>query len=154
MFDRILVPVDGSPTSHKGLMEAIAVAKLTGGRIRVMHVVDEPQIGLGTEAAMVDLKRLYAAANDTGQRVLDAAKQSVEAAGVGVDGLLCEASNARLCDRVAEVAQSWGATLVVVGTHGRGGVRRLLLGSDAEQILRVSPVPVLLMRADMPRSAP
>ena len=51
-----------------------------------------------------------------------------------------------MCDLVAKAAKEWPAELVVIGTHGRRGVGRLLLGSDAEQILRLSPVPVLLVR--------
>ncbi len=55
---------------------------------------------------------------------------------------------------MVETARTWGASLIVVGTHGRRGLGRLVLGSDAEQILRVAPVPVLLIRGDTPRSAP
>jgi nucleotide-binding universal stress UspA family protein len=53
-----------------------------------------------------------------------------------------------VCDLVAAAAKSWSVELVVIGTHGRRGLGRLLLGSDAEQILRLSPVPVLLVRQE------
>jgi len=66
---------------------------------------------------------------------------------VPVDGVLLDTFNRRLCDLVVRAARDWPADLVVIGTHGRRGVGRLLLGSDAEQILRLSPVPVLLVRA-------
>ena len=52
----------------------------------------------------------------------------------------------RVCDVVVEQAKEFGADLIVLGTHGRRGVSRLLVGSDAEQIVRVAPVPVLLVR--------
>ncbi len=154
MFDRILVPVDDSPTSRKGVAEAIAVARLTGGRIRLLHVLNDPLAGLGSEAALVATDEIFAALRSEGVRVLAQAKASVQAAGVVVDELLLESSGKRLCDHVVETARSWGASLIVVGTHGRRGLGRLVLGSDAEQILRVAPVPVLLIRGDTPRSAP
>lgn len=60
--------------------------------------------------------------------------------------MLHETFAGRLSDFVVEQAHIWKADLIVIGTHGRRGVRRLLLGSDAEQVLRTSPVPVLLVR--------
>jgi len=65
---------------------------------------------------------------------------------VNADTLLLERAGQRLGHSVADVAGDWGADLVVVGSHGRRGLGRLLLGSGAEQILRTSPVPVLLIR--------
>ena len=69
------------------------------------------------------------------------------AQGVAVDAVLLESFAARVSDLVVEQALGWKADLIVIGTHGRRGVRRMLLGSDAEQILRQAPVPVLLVRA-------
>ena len=68
------------------------------------------------------------------------------AAGVGVDTVCRETFGGRLCDIVVEEATQWNADLIVIGTHGRRGVGRMLIGSDAEQIVRVAPVPVLLVR--------
>ena len=152
MFDKILVPVDGSATSRRGVDQAIAMAKLTGGSIRLVHVVDEPLAGLGSEAALVSGKDIFGAVRDAGERVLADARASVKAAGIAVDDVLFEPSGVRLSDRMAEAAAAWGASLIVIGTHGRRGLRRLMLGSDAEQILRVSPVPVLLIRSETPAS--
>jgi nucleotide-binding universal stress UspA family protein len=154
MFDKILVPVDGSPTSCKGLAEAIAVARLTGGRIRLLHVLSDPLAGLGSEAALVATDEIFAALRSAGERVLADAKASVGAAGIEVDEVLFESCGVRLCDRVVETARSWPASLIVMGTHGRRGLDRLMLGSDAEQILRTAPVPILLIRGDTPCSAP
>ena len=64
-----------------------------------------------------------------------------------VDTALVERSTARISERIVEHAKSWGAELIVIGTHGRRGVGRILLGSDAEQTVRIAPVPVLLVRA-------
>ncbi len=88
MFDRILVPVDDSPTSRKGVAEAMTVAMLSGGRIRLLHVLAEPLAGLGSEAALVATDEIFAALRSEGQRVLADAKASVQAAGIVVDELL------------------------------------------------------------------
>jgi nucleotide-binding universal stress UspA family protein len=145
MYERILVPVDGSPPSNRGLDEAIRMARLAQGRLRLIHVVDELSFALSASALggyageYLDLLRAG------GKEILAAAKARAEAAGLQADTVLHDNFNGRLCDAVAEEAGRWDAQLVVIGSHGRRGVGRLLLGSDAEQILRSSPVPVLLV---------
>ncbi len=146
MYQRILVPVDGSPTSDLGLDEAIRLAKLTGGGLRLLHVVDELTYATGLEPAAVYAADLIPLLREGGEKVLAAARARVVAAGIAADTVLHETFAGRLSDFVVEQAHTWKADLIVIGTHGRRGVRRLLLGSDAEQILRTSPVPVLLVR--------
>lgn len=153
MFERILVPVDGSATARKGLMEAIAVAKFTGARIKLLHVWEPPFLAIGSEAALMRGEDIYNVSRDAGQRVLSDAAASVTAAGVAVDEQLQEHDGGRLCEQVAATAAQWRASLIVLGSHGRRGLGRMLLGSDAEQILRTASVPVLLVRADDARSA-
>ena len=82
-----------------------------------------------------------------GEQILEDARTRVQKRGVKVDSLLIDYLPNRLSDTVAEQARDWGADLIVIGTHGRRGVGRMLLGSDAEQIVRTAPVPVLLVRA-------
>lgn len=146
MYQRILVPVDGSDCARRGLSEAVALARLTGGRIRLVHVIDEPFVALGVDGATGVPNDLITLAREGAQRVLADATEKVKLAGIPVDDLLLDSFDGRLCDLVIDAARSWGADLVVIGTHGRRGVGRFLLGSDAEQILRLSPVPVLLVR--------
>ena len=147
MFERILVPVDGSATSKKGVKEAIAVAKLTGARIKLLHVWEPPFLAMGTEVALLSGEDIYDVSRSAGQRVLSDAVASVKAAGIPVDEQLQEHDGKRLCEQVAAIAAQWRASLIVLGSHGRRGLSRVLLGSDAEQILRTAPVPVLLVRA-------
>jgi len=78
--------------------------------------------------------------------VINSAAAICQAAGVSVDRRLVEAPGRRLGDVVADEANGWEADLVVIGTHGRRGLQRLLLGSGAEQVLRLAPVPVLVVR--------
>lgn len=146
MYRRILVPVDGSTTAARGLREAIRLAKDQRARIRLVHVVDETMI-LGTAELGVDIRPLLARIARTGRAVLDRARRSVEKSGIRVETAIYESARAGAADAILRDARRWGADIIVVGTHGRRGVRRLVLGSDAEQIVRLSPVPVLLVRS-------
>jgi len=150
MYQRILVPVDGSPTSTEGLEQAIALARLTGGTIRVMHVIDDMPFLMSAEGYGFMAGDVLGLLRGAGEKILDEAQTRVKAAGVPVNEVLLESLQGRLCDHVVEQVGEWKADLVVLGTHGRRGVRRVVLGSDAEQILRTSTVPVLLVRGREP----
>ena len=143
MFHRILVPIDGSATSSAGLAEAIRLAKLTGGSLRLVHVLDELAFTGGMEFYGAEvLRRLQ----DGGQKVLAEGERAAKAAGVPVETKLFESFGDRLADLIEQEVVEWKADLIVIGTHGRRGLRRALLGSDAEQVARHATVPVLLLR--------
>lgn len=148
MYQRILVPTDGSATSEKGLAEAIALAKLSGGRIRLVHVVDAMSVAMGADGFASYSAEVLPLLREAGTEILRRARERVQDAGVTVDVTLREVLAGRVADQVIEEATAWPADLIVIGTHGRRGVRRLVLGSDAEQVLRVSSVPVLLVRGE------
>lgn len=145
MYPNILVPVDGSPTSAQGLDEAIRLAVSLGSHIRLLHVVNE-MVVLTPEVAAAALSDLLDLLRTQGQAILKTAEAPVRKAGVPVDMTLIEALGGRAGDHVVAHAQTWPADLIVCGTHGRRGLRRALMGSDAEYILRHSPVPVLMVR--------
>ena len=147
MYYRILVPFDGSPTSRRGLDEAIRLAKLTGAKLRLLHVVNELTSAAGFETYAAYSVDVLALMKEGGEQILAQGVAHTAGSGLGVDTALVENFAQRLCDVVAEQATGWKADLIVIGTHGRGGMPRLLLGSDAELILRTAPVPVLLVRA-------
>jgi nucleotide-binding universal stress UspA family protein len=147
MYQRILVPVDGSATSTKGLTEAIALARLTGGRLRLLHLVDEMPFVMGSPGDVALTADLLPLLRQAGADVLARAQAQARAAGVVSDSVLIDTYGERLSERVAQAVREWDADLVVLGTHGRRGVGRMLLGSDAEQVLRTATVPVLLVRA-------
>jgi nucleotide-binding universal stress UspA family protein len=146
MYQRILLPVDGSPTSNAGLAEAIKLAKLTGARVRVVHVMDETAFLMGGDSFSAISGDVFTLLKEAGLAVLEAARVTIDAAGIPVDAALFDNLGSRLCDRVTEQVEEWGADVVVLGTHGRRGVGRMLMGSDAEQIVRTATVPVLLVR--------
>jgi nucleotide-binding universal stress UspA family protein len=150
MYQRILVPVDGSATSNAGLDEAVRLAKLTGARLRLVHVPDANLFAIGIESYVGDVLQLL---SEAGAQVLAEAKARVEASGVAVDTVLGEVFGKRVCEVVNDQVTAWQADLLVIGTHGRRGARRLLLGSDAEQIVRSASVPVLLVRTPWVKEA-
>lgn len=148
MYKRILVSIDGSPTSDRGLDEASKLAQGNDATLRLVHIVDPIPFTVGYEALGRDTMRDIAAIENAAQHLLDAGKQRAQAAGVkNVETVLIERTTARISERIVEEARSWSAELIVIGTHGRRGVGRMLLGSDAEQTVRIAPVPVLLVRA-------
>jgi len=153
MYQRILVPFDGSATSSRGLDEAIGIATLTGASLRLIHMLDILDFTSGFETAAGYADHVVPFMRRTGEEILQGGKARAENAGVRADTVLLEGMKTRLCDAVAEQARTWGADLIVIGTHGRRGVGRMLLGSDAEQIVRTSIAPVLLVRAPNPPTA-
>jgi nucleotide-binding universal stress UspA family protein len=146
MYQRILVPIDGSSTSLKGLDEAVRLARLTGASMRLIHIVDQLKYVTGFEtftAYNTDLLPIMARA---GEQILQEGRERAERAGIKIETQCFTSLAERVCDIVIAQARSWKADLIVIGTHGRHGMGRVLMGSDAEQILRISPVPVLLVR--------
>jgi nucleotide-binding universal stress UspA family protein len=144
MYKKILVPIDGSETSSIGLTEAIHLAKNQGARIRLVHVVNEllvvlPEAYLNIGPIVDELRR-------AGNLVLDNSEKTVRSAGVEVDTILIEAMGNQAGDQIIRQAKEWGADLIVCGTHGRRGIRRIVMGSDAEYIVRHTSVPILLIR--------
>jgi nucleotide-binding universal stress UspA family protein len=146
MYKRILVPVDGSATSLKGLDEAIELAKATGAKLKLVHVVNE-LINDYTIAPSVYYERVIDSMRDAGQKALSGADAHAREKGIAAECELVETIGARASNVILDAAKNWHADLIVMGTHGRRGLRRLALGSDAEMVLRSAPVPVLMVRA-------
>ena len=148
MYKRILVSIDGSPTSVLGLDEAVKLAKVCGASLRLMHIVDPIPFTTGYEDFSKNTGKEIAEIENAAQQLLNKGMQRARDAGAeDVDTVLVERTAARISERIVEQANAWGAELIVIGTHGRRGVGRMLLGSDAEQTVRIAPVPVLLVRA-------
>jgi nucleotide-binding universal stress UspA family protein len=145
MYNKILVPVDGSPTSVCGLREAIKLAKDQRAQLRLIHVVDELLMDAGYGQIM-DYQVFLTAVREAGQLTLDKMLSMSRAHGIEAESELLETLGGRAADLIIEAARKWPADLIVMGTHGRRGVRRLLMGSDAELVLHCAPIPVLMIR--------
>jgi len=147
MYQRILVPIDGSVTSERALQEAI---KLANGSsiLRLVYVVEEIY-SLDAEAyAFVNYPSLQEAMRNTGERILAQGAKKVQQSGSKVETALLDISGERVASVIDGEARKWGADLIVIGTHGRSGLGRLLLGSVAEGVARGTSVPVLLIRVE------
>jgi nucleotide-binding universal stress UspA family protein len=142
MYKRILVPVDGSETSNKALVAALQLAREVGGRVRLVHVFDELAYLTGYEYSGEILDQARAQAS----RTLDDALAIAKASGVPADSKLLDQPGRRLGEVIADEARAFEADLIVVGTVGRRGFSRALLGSGAEQVIRFAPTPVLAVR--------
>ncbi|SFC25606.1 Nucleotide-binding universal stress protein, UspA family [Polaromonas sp. OV174] len=146
IYQQILVPIDGSLTSDKALDEAIRLARLTGARLRLIHVVDELSYVNGFESAMNYINEIIPLMRAAGEKLLADGRQRAMDQGVSADSVLIEGGSGRIFDHVTEQARRANADLIVLGSHGRRGIGRVLLGSDAEQIIRHASVPVLVVR--------
>jgi nucleotide-binding universal stress UspA family protein len=145
MYKKILVPVDGSEPSMRGLREAIKLAKSQGSQLQLVHVVNELVL-TATETPPVYMDKVVAALRAEGKAILRKAEDVVREDGLEPQSVLLESIGGRAADLIVEQARQWTADVIVIGTHGRRGLRRLALGSDAELVVRSSPVPVLLVR--------
>lgn len=150
MYKRILVPIDGSDTSNMALAEALRLARESGATVRLVHVLEEMAYLTGYDQFGGYTGGLLTAMRDNGSRVLEQAQEKLQEAGVSGDAMLFDQLGERLGETIAKAASSWPADLIVVGTHGRRGFSKLLLGSGAEQVIRQAPVPVLVVRPAAP----
>ena len=154
MYKRILVAIDGSVTSDLALREAIGLAKDQDAVLRLVHVVDvtPPAYATTETASAVALHFPHAeyqkALQEAGEELLTTRATTARDAGVNVDtklitvGMLGE----RIYEAIEEQSKQWPADLIVVGTEGRRGFQRLMIGSVAEGLVRISTKPVLLIR--------
>jgi nucleotide-binding universal stress UspA family protein len=150
MFKRILVAVDGSTTSARGLKKAIELAKnQEGAALRIVHVTDITP-ALGGDSELGDIPEILDAIRRSGEQVLEQAVATAREAGIAAESKQLELDQFRLrvADMIAAEADAWQADVIVIGSHGRRGVRRLLLGSVAEGVARTASKPVLLVHGE------
>lgn len=144
MFKHILVPVDGSPSSLTAVAKGVEVAKAFDAAMTVVAMVDPyPFIGVGPEFAYGQDQYLVSAkaqANDA----IAAARAVIESAGVKVDARVLESHVT--WRGIVEAADAIKADLIVMGSHGRRGFEKLVLGSVTERVLRHTTLPVMVVR--------
>ena len=145
VYKRILVPIDGSETSLLGLGEAIRLAKDQKATLRLLHVVHDFLVAAGYGGADY-ATQVRKDLRERGEQILMDAAGAARQQQVDAETRLVETPAGSVGAAIVEVAESWPVDLIVLGTHGRRGIRRLVMGSDAEYVVRTTPVPVLLVR--------
>ena len=133
MYKKILVPVDGSAPSMRGLKEAIKIAKACGSKLRLVHVVNELVL-TAAETPPMYMDKIIDALRAEGKATLGSAERVVREHALEPESALLESIGGRAADLIVEQAKQWSADLIVMGTHGRRGLSRLAMGSDAELV--------------------
>lgn len=144
MFKHILSPIDGSPGSLASLDQVVVMAKAFDAKVTVVYVVDPyPFTGVGTEFAYGQDEYLNAARSE-GRAALDMALKKLEQSGVQADTRVVESH--AIWRGVTDVIDETGVDLVVMASHGRSGLERLLLGSVTQSVLAHTHVATLVVR--------
>lgn len=140
MYDEILVPTDGSPAAEVAIDHAVDLAETYGARLHALYVVDASafaSVDAGSEMVVDALEK-------EGETAVDEVRQRAEAAGVEVETHVVSGTAYR---SILDYIESESVDLVVMGTHGRRGIERFLLGSVTERVVRSADVPVLTVRS-------
>ena len=146
MFQKILVPVDGSPTSMSAIDTALGIAKAFDSSVAVVYVIDPyPFTGVGADFACGQDQYLNAAKTEAAQAV-DTASRKFADAGITVETRIAEAYAP--WRGILEAATETGADLIVMGSHGRRGLEKLMLGSVAQSVLARTKLNVLIVRSE------
>jgi len=147
MFKRILVPLDGSSTSERGLEQAIKLASERRATLYLLHVVDEQVLTQSIDADAATVDSLLGSLRDSGMKILDEAQARARKRRSRSTPVLVENMLRSVADVIVAQARKRRADLIVMGTHGRRGIKRVVMGSAAEGVVRTTPVPVLLVRS-------
>ena len=158
MFQTILVAVDGTRQANRALVSATALAKNQNAKLHILHVIDEMTMsvmidptGIGVaEYIRASLKHL----NELARKVIADAEKAAKKEVSNVVARIVSNRGMTVADAILRYARKVGADVIVLGTHGRRGIGRLLMGSDAESVVRNAKVPVLLVRSPDMRRAP
>lgn len=150
MYKRIFVAFDASSCAVKALDEAIHLAKSQAATLCIAHVDDGAVIhgGLDIHGYVDGLDKVTGQIHAQGEHLLDAAVARAKAAGCDVVRQLVMAEHRRPAEAIADAAHDWKADLIIVGTHGRRGFQRMLLGSVAENLVRIASTSLMLVRED------
>ncbi len=147
MYQRILMPTDGSPASEAAISHGLSLAKLVGAQVTFLFALENPYVTTFPEIGFEDVSNLEKLSVDLrvlGDRALENAAKLAQAQGVQFEQTLVE--NNRPADAILDAAKTHD--LIVIGTHGRGGLERVLIGSVAERVVRGAKTPVLVIHPE------
>ena len=147
MYKRILVATDGSPLSEKAVSSAIELAALMGAELVALRVVPRyPQSYFEGSLSLdpQDIARVEGQWNDEAQAAVDVIKATAMAKGVVAQAITSRAD--LVAESVIATAKKYDCDLIVMASHGRRGIKRVLLGSETQHVLTHSHIPVLVLR--------
>jgi nucleotide-binding universal stress UspA family protein len=147
MYKRILIATDGSPLSSKAVQSGLAMAALTGGQVIALKVVPRYPRNYfegGMSVDLADVKRIEKQWSDEAQALLDKVKTQGKEDGVNVKAVVTKSD--LVAEAVIAAAKKHNCDLIVMASHGRKGIKRLLLGSETQHVLTHSHIPVLVLR--------
>ena len=147
MYQRILVATDGSDLSKTAVRSAIDLAAAVGAELMALYVVPRYPVSYfegGITISVQDIARTEKQWSDKGQAVVDAVQQEAEAAGVKARGVVTQSD--LVAESIMSAVKKHQCDLVVMASHGRKGIQRVLLGSETQHVLTHSTVPVLILR--------
>ena len=140
MYDRILLPTDGSDGTQSAIDHAIELAEYTGATLHILYVVDTSVAAAVPEAQTYTISEIF---EEAGSQVLDAVRDQATERGVPVETAIRHGS---AHTEILAAADESNAEIIVMGTHGRTGINRMLLGSVADRVIRHASQPVLVKR--------
>ena len=146
-YKRILIATDGSPLSDKAVEHGLSLAALSGATVVALKVVPRyPRSYFegGMPVDMNDVKRIEAQWGDAAQAMVDGVKAQGGAQGVTVKAVVAKSD--LVAEAVISAAKKHKCDLIVMASHGRKGLKRLLLGSETQHVLTHSHIPVLVLR--------
>jgi nucleotide-binding universal stress UspA family protein len=144
MFRRILVPIDGSDAGRQGLIEALRIAPPWGATLRLLHVMCDYPFALEMANA-ADLEGYRRSLKERADHLLDDAGAIARKAGLAVETAIRELAQGTPASAIVAEAGCGDCDLVVMGTHGRSGLARAVAATNAEEVVRKSAVPVLVV---------
>jgi nucleotide-binding universal stress UspA family protein len=141
MYDRILVPTDGSAGVERAVDHAVSLAAEHDAAVHAIHVVNTANFAaMPLEASVEGVEDML---RDDAEAAVRAVVDRAEAAGVTAETVVADGTPS---NEIVRYAEEEDCDLIVMGTHGRGGIDRLLLGSVAEKVVRAADVPVMTMQ--------
>jgi nucleotide-binding universal stress UspA family protein len=147
MFKRILIPTDGSELSQKAADSGIQLAKLAGGQIVALQVVPRYPVSYfegGASISGLEIERIEQEWADAGLATVAKVKAQAEAQGVSATAVISHSD--MIAEAIIETAKKHECDLIVMASHGRRGLTRLLLGSETTHVLTHSVIPVMVLR--------
>lgn len=147
MYKKILIATDGSSLSKKAVSNAISMAELTGAELVALKVIPRyPQSYFegGVALAASEIGRIEKQWAEHGQAIVDAVAKTATAKGVKIKALTVKSDI--VSDGIISVAKKYKCDLIIMASHGRRGIKRLLLGSETQQVLTHTHIPVLVLR--------